>query len=535
MVTEWSVLVMSIVLVSALHLSCALFLTYPQNSHYNSCFKAKSFSVFFALVAIYSVLGLLLYTEIETNAYTFGAYFVLSVGVLINTEINRMIKAFVVILTLLLLLCLAYLGDHRIFLNTSSIVFDVISVAICVTVISAASVYLIKSKMESWLVLVLIGFLAYYLISIVIVAGKFMPVAELKNSYLLASVIAMSQIVVLIKLHFNKANELKQHRLAAELVQVGIIVLDRANTLVYSNNYFRQCFSPAKQKALINQCTNEVAIINTKINQGDRWSSVIQTGFGKDKDYTSVTSCVLFDEKKAATTLRVLTLIDVTEQTNYKKALEDSSNKLNELSNRILSSHEIERAKISRELHQDIGQQLTLLKFTSAFIERADIRQQLELGVEGILQSVRGMSRQLRPAVMDELGLQKALEGFIKSAALHDVAVSYRFNNLGFDISHPIDINLYRIIYEYITTVVVEGKATEIALEVQGDNEKLVLTIEDNGTDFDSHALVTENKGITPEGLLTVKERVRVLGGKITVSSKTTERSWSRIEIDADS
>lgn len=530
MSNEWSALVACISLVSAAHLSLALLTTHSSYTALGINRNIKLFSLFFAVISFYSILGFTLVEVDVIELYRAGLLVVLGIGCFLlfisGVKLITQVVEFTIFSFVISGMSYYFFGEINAYLP------QILSLTASLTISSAIYCYLYTSKLEKWIALILIFITCSYLMSSFSISYFYQYIRELEYLHSALIIISLLQLLVLFKLTISKSKELRVCRLASDLAQVGILVLDKNNKVIYANKFFNQSFEPAKQRALISQLTNEATIINRKITHQDHWNSILKTGAGDEEEYTCVSSCILANEGREGTA-KVLTFIDITEQTNYKKALEESGNKLNELSNRLLSSHEIERTRISRELHDDIGQQLTLLKFTSALIDKKDVRAQLELGVEDILTSVRELSRQLRPAVIDELGLPKAIEGFIKSVQLQGVEVNYQFENSGFELVHPVDINLYRIIYDYISIAVVKDKATSINLYVIGDKDKLTLTMEDNVTRVNPSASIKESSEVSPESLITIKERVRVLSGKISISSLPGVGSRIKIEIDS--
>lgn len=534
MFTQWPTLVVSLLLVSALHLSFALYFTCRLRVGSNTNDNIRNFSVLFVIISGYSILGLVRSDLVRLDWYLIGYNGLLILSIAYCSITLKATKVFPTILLVLFIFFLIsfYLYQPNFYLKGT--LLEAFTLASKATLLIACASYLIKSNMARWVNSVVICLVAYYLMTGFLIALPSEGNSQITNPYfyLFAAVVAVVQVLSLIKLHLDNFSQSTLLQLAPELTKVGILVLDSGNKVVYSNRYFRDEFDPARQIALLNQLTSEATIINRKMTQASQWSSIVKTGSHDKEAYTYVACSASSDQHLGE--LRVFTLMDFTEQTNYKKALEESGEKLNELSSKILSNHEIERAKISRELHSDIGQQLTLLKFTAALLEREDIRAQLELGVEDILQSVRVMSRQLRPAVMDELGLQQALDGFVKSAAFKEIDINYQFDNNGFDLQHPVDINLYRLIYEYITTLVTKEHATEVDLQIVGDKDLLTLIIEDNAEQANFGDAIKDSSEYYAEGVLTLKERVRVLGGNITISSIPNSGNVLKVELEGN-
>ena len=162
-----------------------------------------------------------------------------------------------------------------------------------------------------------------------------------------------------------------------------------------------------------------LVLIDNKLDNHESWQSELAFTLGKENVTVQCFAHGLYN-LKGEILLKVLSILDITEQTKYKKLLEDYSGQLNELSTKLLDIQESERAKIARELHDDIGQQLTLLKFCISSDKSLSNKSALfRTAWKNLLQSVRSLSRQLRPAILDELGLPSAIQWFCQAARRH--------------------------------------------------------------------------------------------------------------------
>ena len=197
--------------------------------------------------------------------------------------------------------------------------------------------------------------------------------------------------------------------------------------------------------------------------------------------------------------------------------------RLQALSHRLLEVQEAERQHIARELHDEIGQLLTALKLTLDTIDRvppgaALVRvhdaQQL---VDDLVTRVRDLSLDLRPAMLDDLGLLPALLWLIGRYSTQ-TSVRVRFEHSGLDRRFPADLETaaYRIVQEALTNVARHADVREATVRVWTNDHTLSVQVTDLGRGFDAQAARAAG---TSGGLSGLYERGALLGGRLTVES----------------
>jgi signal transduction histidine kinase len=197
-----------------------------------------------------------------------------------------------------------------------------------------------------------------------------------------------------------------------------------------------------------------------------------------------------------------------------------------EHSYQLLADHvevvrEEERREMARRIHDEVGQALTATKLDLSMVERKlagnpEVRDQLRSADEALsraLEIVRGISMELRPAILDALGLFAAVEWqaaeFAKRASL-DVKCYFPPKTRRYD--PAVEVSIFRIVQEALTNVVRHARASKV--EIRGDEEEgLHLDIRDNGVGISKESL----SDYRSMGLLGMKERARSVGGQVTV------------------
>lgn len=228
-------------------------------------------------------------------------------------------------------------------------------------------------------------------------------------------------------------------------------------------------------------------------------------------------------------------ILDVTERKNAEIRLEESSKQLRELSRHLQQVREDERTRIAREIHDELGQQLTGLKMDIAWLMKKagmndpDIKNKfvdtLSL-VDDTVRSIRRIATELRPSVIDDLGLNAALEWqvaeFVKRM---DSEIKYENSFDDTNINPDISIGIFRILQESLTNIAKHSGAKNIKIDIRQIDDTLQLIVEDDGIGFDTSA----KKDQLTFGLIGIKERTSMLHGECTVFSKPA--TGTKIEV----
>ena len=218
---------------------------------------------------------------------------------------------------------------------------------------------------------------------------------------------------------------------------------------------------------------------------------------------------------------------DITEKKKSEERLQISYKELQELASHLQNIREEERADIAREIHDELGQQLTGLKMDLSWLAKnmvireegllqAKVRETMDL-LDGTIKTVRRIATELRPSILDDLGLVAAIEWqsreFQKRSGIL-TEFQTAFDN--FEATSSVAIGLFRICQEALTNVARHSGASHVTISLlKQDNETIALSIEDNGKGFDP-AKVRQGKTL---GVLGMRERTIMMGGKFDVHS----------------
>ena len=213
---------------------------------------------------------------------------------------------------------------------------------------------------------------------------------------------------------------------------------------------------------------------------------------------------------------------DITNRKRVEEELQTSREQLRSLSAHLESVREEERTSVAREIHDELGQMLTALKIDMSWLAKRLPRQDSLLDktagmseiLDGAIQTVKRISADLRPGVLDDLGLTAAIEWqgqeFEKRTDLR-----FEFTSLPRDIVLDRDRStaIFRIFQEALTNVVRHANASEVRVSLTKDAGRVVLTVKDNGRGIKKRQLA-DPKAF---GLIGMRERARSLGGEASI------------------
>ncbi len=216
-------------------------------------------------------------------------------------------------------------------------------------------------------------------------------------------------------------------------------------------------------------------------------------------------------------------LVDITERKKAENELISSHLQLRELASHLQKIREDERKRIAREIHDELGQLITGLKMDISITKRKIEKSLPDLGdklagimdiTDDIIHTVRRIASELRPSILDDIGLDAALEWQAKEFEKRTNIVCI-FNNEAKDVVVSMDVksNLFRIFQESLTNIIRHANATKVVASLSIKNGILLFSICDNG-----HGLKQKTNNRT-FGLLGMKERVIMINGEFDITS----------------
>ncbi len=209
-----------------------------------------------------------------------------------------------------------------------------------------------------------------------------------------------------------------------------------------------------------------------------------------------------------------------------------------QLLERLITAQEEERHRVARELHDEAGQALSAIMLDLARAidelpsEAAGAKQRLlqsrSLAAQ-TLAEIRKLIYDLRPEVLDQLGLAPALRSYVKSRLeAKKIKVRFSFSGLEDRLPSRMEITLFRIIQEATTNIVRHSGASRVNIKVAATDSRVTATIEDDGEGFDVEAALQASESW---GLRGIRERVSVVGGQLTIESEPGQGTRIQFQI----
>jgi signal transduction histidine kinase len=266
----------------------------------------------------------------------------------------------------------------------------------------------------------------------------------------------------------------------------------------------------------------------------------LRTGVPYELDLEAITS----DGTKLWLTSRGEAVVDANGRGTYlrgttqditdRKRVEEA---LLAMSGRLITAQEEERARIARELHDDLSQRMALLQVAIDQFKQdvpdlsSEAHQQLESITEiatGVSSDICDLSRQLHPSKLETLGLLGSLSSFCREfSGQHQVQVQFLQSGILGQIPKDVALCLYRITQEALRNVAKHSGAAEAEVELSGKADEIDLCISDPGRGFDVEAA----KGAAGLGLISMRERLRLVGGQLFIESAPSRGTQIRVRI----
>ncbi|SDD13892.1 PAS domain S-box-containing protein [Paenibacillus sp. UNCCL117] len=340
-----------------------------------------------------------------------------------------------------------------------------------------------------------------------------------------------AQVLARLKQSLKQLTDLK-----FALDESSIVALtDRRGKIQYINDKFCEISKYSREELIgqdhriINSGYHDRAFMSElwkTISSGRIWRGEIRNRAKDGSHYWVHTTIVPFLDEEGEPYQYLAIRNEVTELKRVQEELQT-------MMNRVMQIQEEERRRFSRELHDGIGQSLFSLiiqmdRLIGQSGEGEAVREleKLRRLVSGIMEEVRGLAWEIRPSVLDDLGVVPAIRTFTENYQSH-YGIQVRLDcGLRTRLGLQEETTIYRIIQEALTNVAKYADVSEAAVTLRETEAEVEVTVEDQGQGFSKRAAGA--KGV---GLFSMEERARGVGGTLTVSSTLGRGTQVRLKL----
>lgn len=210
--------------------------------------------------------------------------------------------------------------------------------------------------------------------------------------------------------------------------------------------------------------------------------------------------------------------------------LVESERRLQVLSAHILEAQETERKRLAVEMHDELGQSLSLLKLQLSAIQRklrADQAHLVEecreslVYLDNVIENVRRISRDLSPSILEDLGIAAALRRLVEDFSKHHgIETSFNVENITMLFSQQTQIHIYRIFQEVLTNIGKHSQATNVSVTIMRENGSVSFIVEDNGKGFDLEDVLSTSSADRGMGMAAIEKRALMIRSSLDIGSQ---------------
>ncbi|MDD5329040.1 MAG: PAS domain S-box protein [Sulfuricella sp.] len=333
----------------------------------------------------------------------------------------------------------------------------------------------------------------------------------------------------------RQSEERRENELAFSAMAEGAVITDADGTILWVNDAFCTIYGYApeevigKNPRILKSGRHDAAVY------ANLWQQLKSVGRWRGELWNKRKSGEIFPEEISIQALRghdgrirryISIFSDITERKEAEEKLKESWRQLQELTEFLQTVREEERTRIAREIHDELGQTLTALRIDLAWLraqcgsDDPRVADKLASGFQLVvktLDSVRRISEDLRPGMLDTLGLAAAIQHHAAKFTEHTgIPCRLSMNREEFEVGDKVATAVFRIVQEALTNVARHAGARSVTVEVREVDDAIEVAVQDDGCGF-GPAPAGAKKTF---GLLGMQERVKMLGGRFEIDSE---------------
>ena len=191
----------------------------------------------------------------------------------------------------------------------------------------------------------------------------------------------------------------------------------------------------------------------------------------------------------------------------------------------IIKTEEKERRSFAKEIHDGLGPILSAIKMSSSAIQKSDLGEpnrkiftRIEAAIDEAIVSVKEISNNLSPHILEKYGVEKAVKSFIANLVTKECAITFSSNLEGKRYEDNLEVIIYRVIGELLNNTVKHSQATSVKVSLFDDGQQLELLYSDNGVGFSSE--IADSEGM---GLFNIRSRIKSINGHLEMHTSPEE------------
>lgn len=331
--------------------------------------------------------------------------------------------------------------------------------------------------------------------------------------------------------------EIQKYRIMAETLPDSVVTINLNEEITYLSprvidlfdlnkdldhnmkNAYQLLFSHKPEN--VRQMLNEVMLLGNKRDVEIPLTTANGTFFNAE-----LSAALITDESNDPIEF-IIVIKDVTERKLAQNKLLDYQNNLKQLNKSLTFAEDKERKEIALNLHDGIGQTLSLARMNLTSISTSKLPNEINILINesarlinDAISETRSITVDLSPPILFELGLIPALQWKLKQVGeKHGFKTSLKIGDHILSACHEIKILLYRVVSELLANAIKHSKADTLQMEYYEENNKLIISLKDNGVGFDitTESYLTNNGGY---GLFSIKERLDSIQGSLKIFSE---------------
>jgi PAS domain S-box-containing protein len=316
-------------------------------------------------------------------------------------------------------------------------------------------------------------------------------------------------------------------------------IIDLEGIITETNGAFQKAYGCPGREGLAGRPVTsfisdpgEAGVIVAAINETGRWEGDYTANRIDGSTFIAHGLVTVMQDENGKAVGYQSTVIDITARKALEAELFRHREDLRALAKRLVAVQETERKAISRELHDEIGQALTAVKFNLIEIGKdiapecgrriADRIEESDVLIERLLEQIHEISLDLHPALLDDLGLVSTLRWYVRRFAKRvGVEVVIDAKDPAERMDPDLETNLYRIAQEALTNITKHARAKKAVIRLSFEHSAVLLSISDDGIGFDLEEAQGGRTGVPGMGLIGMSERVASLQGRLDIKSSS--------------